>query len=301
MAKAESNGIDIEYETFGEPSSPAILLIAGLGIQLIAWDIEFCKKIADSGYYVIRFDNRDIGLSKKCNGMSMQEIMQKMFALFMGKAEPVPYTIDDMADDAAGLLDFLNIKKAHICGISMGGFIAQTFAIKYPEKTLSLISIYSHSGENRAFQPTKEAMEAMLAPAPVERENYIEHMVKFFRLAHGNGLPFDDEFHRNLAAQSYDRSFYQDGIARQYLAILTQNDRTSALKNLKIPSLIIHGDDDPLVPLSGGQATADAIPQAKLKIIKGMGHAMPNIKNMWWSEVLEEMLRHQNQINSVNK
>ncbi|MBF0413063.1 MAG: alpha/beta hydrolase [Desulfamplus sp.] len=291
MAIAKSNGIDIEYETFGNLSDKAILLIAGLGIQLIVWDSRFCQKLADNGYYVVRFDNRDIGLSTKCNGMSMQEIMQKMFALFVGKAETVPYSLDDMADDTAGLLDFLNINKAHVCGMSMGGFIAQTFAVKHPDRILSLISIYSHPGENRAFQPTKEAMEAMLAPAPVERDGYIEHMTKFFRLAYGNGLPFDQEFHRNLAANSYDRSFYQDGIARQYLAILTQKDRTPYLKNMKVPALVIHGDDDPLVPLSGGEATAGAIPVAELKIIKGMGHAMPS-PNAWWEEISDTILRH---------
>lgn len=292
MAVAQSNGIEIEYETFGNSSNPAVVLIAGLGVQLIAWDSRFCKKMADNGYYVIRFDNRDSGLSTKCNGMSMQEIMNKMFALFVGKAEPVPYTIDDMADDVACLLDFLTIAKAHVCGISMGGFIAQTFAIKYPERISSLTSVYSHTGENRAFQPTKEAMEAMIAPAPAERNGYIEHMSRFFRLVYGNGLPFDEEFHREMAAASYDRSFYPDGIARQYLAILTQNNRTSYLNNLSVPSLIIHGDDDPLVPLSGGKATAESIPGAELKIVNGMGHAMPNLDN-WWSDILDTMLCHQ--------
>ncbi|MBF0204447.1 MAG: alpha/beta hydrolase [Desulfamplus sp.] len=196
-----------------------------------------------------------------------------------------------MADDALGLLDSLNISQAHVCGISMGGFIAQTLAIKYPERISSLISVYSHTGNNGAFQPTKEAMEAMLAPAPAERNGFIEHMVKFFKLVYGNGLPFDDEYHRNLAATSYDRSFYPEGIARHYLSILTQDDRTSHLNAIKIPSLVIHGDDDLLVPLSGGRATAEAIPDAELKIIKGMGHAMPNMNN-WWSDISNIMVDH---------
>ncbi len=293
MSKAKSNGIEIEYETFGKPSSPALLLVAGLGVQLITWNSDFCREIADSGYYVIRFDNRDIGLSTKYSGMSMQDVMKKMFALFVGKEESVPYSIDDMADDTAGLLDFLNISKAHICGMSMGGFIAQTFAIKYPNRVLSLISIYSHTGKNGAFKPTKEAFEAMIAPAPAERNGYIEHMIKFFQLVYGSGLPFDEDFHRNMAAKSYDRSFSPDGIARQYLAILTQKDRTLALSQLKVPSLIIHGDDDILVPLTGGEATAEAIPDSKLKIIKGMGHAMPNY-NRWWIEIGEAILKHLN-------
>ncbi|MBF0231663.1 MAG: alpha/beta fold hydrolase [Desulfamplus sp.] len=291
MAKARSNGIEIEYEVFGNSSSPALLLIAGLGVQLIGWESNFCRTIADQGFYVIRFDNRDIGLSTKCNGLSMQQITKKMFSLFMGKQEQVPYSIDDMADDAAGLLDFLNISKANVCGISMGGFIAQTLAINHPDRMLSLASVYSHTGDNRSFQPTKEAMEAMLAPAPAHRDGYIEHMTRFFELVHGNGLPFDEPFHRDLAASSYDRAFYSDGIARQYLAILTQKDRTKNLGNLKIPSLVIHGDDDPLVPLSGAEATAQAIPGSEFKLIKGMGHAMPNM-NLWWQDILNAMINH---------
>ncbi|MBF0209653.1 MAG: alpha/beta hydrolase [Desulfamplus sp.] len=296
MAKAKSNDIEIEYETFGDSSSPAVVLIAGLGVQMVGWDIRFCKKMADSGYYVIRFDNRDSGLSTQCNGMSIEEITKKMFSLFVGKPEPVPYSIDDMADDVAGLLDFLKISKAHICGISMGGFIAQTFAINYPKRILTLTSIYSHTGDNLAFQPTQEAAEAMLTPAPCDRRGYIEHMTNLFRLSYGSGLPFDEKFHRDFAANSYDRSFYPDSIARQYLAILTQNNRSSYLKNITTPSLVIHGNDDPLVPLSGGKATAESIPTSKFKIIEGMGHALPNIDN-WWSDILNLMLEHQNSHN----
>ncbi|MBF0468374.1 MAG: alpha/beta fold hydrolase [Desulfamplus sp.] len=293
MAKAQSNGIEIEYETFGSSSSPALLLIAGLGVQLIGWESSFCGKLADQGFYVIRFDNRDIGLSTKCDGLSMQEITKKMFALFMGKREQVPYSIDDMADDAAGLLDFLDIRKAHVCGISMGGFIAQTLAVNHPDRMSSLTSVYSHTGDNRSFQPAKEAMDAMLAPAPAHRDGYIEHMTRFFELVHGNGLQFDEEFHRDLAASSYDRSFYPEGIARQYLAILTQKKRTKTLGDLKVPSLVIHGDDDPLVPLSGGEATAQAIPGSQFKIVKGMGHAMPCM-NLWWSDILDAITEHMN-------
>lgn len=297
MAQAESNGILIEYETFGDPSSPAILLFAGLGVQLIGWESRICQKLSNSGYYVIRFDNRDAGLSTKCNGtMSSKELTKKMYALLTGKSETVPYTIDDMADDAAGLLDFLKVGKAHVCGMSMGGFIAQTFAIKHSERTLTLTSIYSHTGKNGAFQPTKEALEGMIAPVPVERNGYISHKTKFFKLVHGKGLPFDEEFHKEMSAKSYDRSFYPDGIARQYLAILTQKDRTLYLNKIKVPALVIHGDDDPLVPLSGGKATADAISDSEFKIIKGMGHAMPNPNNAWWDEILDSMIEHMRKI-----
>ena len=196
-----------------------------------------------------------------------------------------------MANDAAGLLDALNIDKAHICGMSMGGYIAQTFAINNPSRTLSLTSIYSHCGNRKEFLPTQEVMAAMMTPTPEEREAYIEYMLKFFKLIYGTGLPFDEEFHRALAAQSYDRSFCPEGTARQYLAIMVQKDRTAELGELKVPSLIIHGDADPLVPMAGGKATADAIQGAVLKTINGMGHVIPNL-NAYWKGIKDSMINH---------
>jgi pimeloyl-ACP methyl ester carboxylesterase len=248
-------------------------------------------KLSDHGYHVIRYDNRDSGLSTKFSEVGLTEAMEKIGALFMGEKVPVPYSIEDMANDAAGLLDFLDIKQAHICGMSMGGFIAQTFAINYPNRILSLTSIYSSPGNRKEFQPTKEVMEFMLTPIPEERDAYIEHTTKYFKLISGAGLPFDEDFHRNMAAQSYDRSFCPEGVARQYLAIMTQKERLSDLENLAIPALVIHGDDDPVVPLAAGKATAEAIPNSELKIIKGMGHAMPNLQ-AYWSDILDAMINH---------
>ena len=291
MTTVNANSIQIEYETFGNPSSPALLLIIGLGGQLIHWQDEFCQQIADNGYHVIRYDNRDAGLSTKHDELAMPEIMEKIGALFSGQKVPTPYTIEDMANDAAGLLDALNIDKAHICGMSMGGYIAQTFAINNPSRTLSLTSIYSHCGNRKEFLPTQEVMEAMMTPTPEERETYIEYMLKFFKLIYGTGLPFDEEFHRALAAQSYDRSFCPEGTARQYLAIMVQKDRTAELGELKVPSLIIHGDADPLVPMAGGKATADAIQGAVLKTINGMGHVIPNL-NAYWKGIKDSMINH---------
>jgi len=291
MPQANVNGIQIEYETFGDKSSPSILLIMGLAGQLIHWQKEFCIKLSDQGYHVIRFDNRDSGLSTKFNELSMTEAMEKIGALFMGEKIPVPYSIYDMANDAAGLLDFLDIKQAHICGMSMGGFIAQTFAINNPDRILSLTSIYSGPGNRQEFQPTQEVMEFMLTPAPEERNAYIEYTMKYFKLISGTGLPFDEDFHRNLASQAYDRSFCPEGVARQYLAIMTQKDRASDLEKLSIQAIIIHGDDDPVIPLAAGKATADAIPNSELKIIKGMGHAVPNLQ-AYWSDILDAMINH---------
>jgi pimeloyl-ACP methyl ester carboxylesterase len=291
MTTANANGIQIEYETFGDSSSPALLLIIGLGGQLIYWQDEFCEQIADTGYYVIRYDNRDTGLSTKFEGLSAEEVMEKVGALFMGQKVTVPYTIEDMALDAAGLLDALNIEKAHICGMSMGGYIAQTFAINNPSRTLSLTSIYSTPGNRSQYPPTQEVLEAMMEPVPKEREPYIEYILKFHKLTYGTGLPFDDEFHRTLANKAYDRSLCPEGTGRQYLAIMAQDDRTSKLGGLKVPTLIIHGDADPLVPLAGGKATAEAIPGAEFMVVKGMGHVIPNL-NAYWGDIKDALIDH---------
>jgi len=227
--KEYNSAIQIEYETFGEVSHPTLLLIIGLGNQLTHWQDEFCQQIADSGFHVIRYDNRDAGLSTKFEGLKTDEIMEKIGALFMGQTTSVPYTINDMSDDAAGLLDALNIEKAHVCGMSMGGYIAQTFAIDNPSRTLSLTSIYSHPGNRGDFLPAQEVMEAMMKPIPRKRDEYIEYMVDTYKLISGSGLPFDEDFHRNLCARAFDRSFCLEGVGRQYLAIMSQDDRREAL------------------------------------------------------------------------
>ena len=291
MPTANANGIQFEYETFGDPSSPALLLIIGLGGQLIYWQEEFCQQIADSGYYVIRYDNRDVGLSTKFEGLNSKEIMEKVMALFSGQNVSVPYTMEDMANDAVGLLDTLGIDKAHICGMSMGGYIAQTFAINNPYRTLTLTSIYSTPGNRSDFPPTQEVMEAMMEPMPTGREAYIEYMLKFFRLTYGTGLPFDEEFYKTLSIKAYERGVYPEGTGRQYLAILTQKVRTDDLRKLSVPSLIVHGDADPLVPIAGGKATADAIPGAEFMVVKGMGHVTPNL-NAYWSDIKDAIIKH---------
>ena len=295
MATANANGIQIAYETFGDPSSPALLLIIGVGCQLIHWQDEFCQQIAESGYHVIRYDNRDSGLSTKIDKLSGPELMGKIKALLSGQTVTTPYTIEDMANDAVGLLDAVNIEKAHICGMSMGGYIAQTFAVMNPSRALSLTSIYSHTGNRQAFPPTREALEASMEPSPDEREPYIAHMLNLYKLLFGTGLPFDDEFHRILAGRLYDRSYCPEGKGRQYLAIMVQNDRTAELGEIEIPSLIIHGDEDPLVPIAGGKATAEAIPDSEFKVIEGMGHAMPNL-NAYWSDIKDAMINHMGKV-----
>jgi pimeloyl-ACP methyl ester carboxylesterase len=290
MTNVSANNIRIEYETFGDPSAPALLLIIGLGGQLIEWHEKFCRRLVERGHYVIRFDNRDAGLSTKFEQAGLPNLTEMANAVLRGEPITAPYSIADMADDAVGLLDALGIDKAHVCGMSMGGMIAQTVAVKHPGRVLSLISIYSTTGNPELPQPRPEAMEVLLTPPPSERDAYIEHTVNVFRTIAGSGFPFDREFHRNLAARSYDRAFYPQGATRQLMAIVSQENRKPALGSVTVPTLVIHGSDDPLVPVECGRDTADAIPGAELLIIEGMGHDLPPAGA--WPRIVEAIAEH---------
>ncbi|MDB4264638.1 alpha/beta fold hydrolase [bacterium] len=276
MTQVEANSIQIEYETFGEPDSPALLLIIGIIGQLTFWDEKLCQQLAQQGHYVIRFDNRDAGLSSKIEEAGVPDIMKTIKKQMKGETIKVPYTIEDMADDAVGLLDALGIEKAHICGMSMGGMIAQTIAINYPKRVLSLISIYSNTGDPEEPQSESKARKFLLAPQTEEREAYIEKGIIFFSTISGPGFPYDEKWLRNFVAQSYDRAYNPEGVARQFVAILAQKNRRPELKSLSTPALIIHGADDPLVLVECGKNTAADIPGAELMIIDGMGHDLPH-------------------------
>lgn len=270
MPSETANGITIEYDTFGDSTSPPVLLIMGLGVQMTLWDPAFCQAIADAGYYVIRFDNRDVGLSTWFDDDGVIELTD----LLGGTVTP-PYSLVDMATDAAGLLDALGIDAAHIVGASMGGMIAQTFALEFPDKTLSLTSIMSTTGDPSVGQPSPEALGALVGPPPTTRDEAMERAVQVAKAIGSPGYPMDDAVIRDEAAAAFDRSFHPDGMTRQLAAIVTQPDRTSALGSLRAPTLVIHGADDPLVDPSGGRATAGAVPGARLKIVPGMGHDLP--------------------------
>jgi pimeloyl-ACP methyl ester carboxylesterase len=213
-----------------------------------------------------------------------------------GEAIQPPYTIEDMADDAVGLLDALGIEKAHICGMSMGGMIAQAVVINHPRRVLSLISIYSTTGNPELPPPTQEALGILLTPPPEEREANIEHTTKLFRAIAGPGFPFDEEWHRHLAAQAYDRAFYVPGVARQFVAIWTQKNRKPKLASVSVPTLVIHGTDDPLVPVEGGKDTAEAVPEAELKIIEGMGHDLPH--SGAWPQIIDAIVDHTHKVDA---
>ena len=268
MPRAKSNGIELEYETMGNPDDPALLLIMGFTAQLTAWDDAFCRRLVDAGpFHVIRFDNRDVGLSSRIEGdVDLAE-------LFGGTITSVPYSLDDMAADAAGLLDALGIEKAHIVGASMGGMIAQLVAINHPDKTLSLCSIMSTTGDPSVGQPTPEAMAALMAPAPTNRAEAEAAGIASARIL--SPVHFDEAKAATRAGDAYDRAHDPKGVARQMAAIGTQADRTPKLANVTVPSLVIHGRPDPLVTLSGGEATAKAIPGATLLVLDEMGHDNP--------------------------
>lgn len=272
---AQCNGIEIAYETFGERSDPALLLIMGLGVQMIHWHPDFCRALADRGFHVIRFDNRDAGHSTKIEGGPEPNVMAAMG----GDTSSACYTLEDMADDAVGLLDHLDAGAAHLVGASLGGMVAQTMAIRHPARVLSLTSIMSTTGAREVGQPRPEALPALLTPAPAEREAFIEHALSIWRTIGSPGFARDESWIRQVAGEAHDRSFNPIGTARQLLAAVASGDRTEALGQVSVPTLVIHGRDDPLIDRSGGVATASAVSGAELLEIPGMAHDLP--REVW--------------------
>jgi pimeloyl-ACP methyl ester carboxylesterase len=272
--RAPANGIEIVYETIGDDADPPLLLVMGLGMQLIHWDRELCERIAARGFRVIRFDNRDAGRSTKIDAP-----VPPVARALAGLRIDAPYLLDDMADDALGLLDHLGVEEVHVVGASMGGMIAQTMAIRRPERVRSLTSIMSTTGERRAGRPKLRVWSVLARRAPSARDAYVEHFVRVFKMIGSKGLPFDEQRVRAVAAASYERGHHPAGAGRQLAAIIASGDRTERLRELRLPTLVVHGRDDPLVPFRGGQATARAIPEARLLAIPGMGHDLP--REVW--------------------
>ena len=274
MPFVKANGIEIAYEEFGEARAPAILLTMGLGVQLIAWPEPFCKGLADRGFRVIRYDNRDVGLSTKINGGPPPDIGAAFANLMSGKPVAAPYKLGDMAQDAVGLLDGLGIAKAHIVGVSMGGMISQLVAADFPQRTSSLVSIMSTSGDPSVPPGKPEAMAVLMGPRPdpKDREAVMAHSMNTLRVIAGPGYPLEEAELRRRVEAAVDRSYYPPGLARQLVGILASGSRVEALKRIRVPTLVIHGDEDPLVPIEGGRHTAAQIPGARLEIIPRMGH-----------------------------
>jgi pimeloyl-ACP methyl ester carboxylesterase len=270
------SGLTLEYDTVGSPGDAPLLLISGLGTQLISWDDGLCGLLADAGHLVVRFDNRDAGLSTKFDDrpVDLAAVLRAVADGDLATARSlVPYTLSDMARDAVELLDELGIGRAHVCGASMGGMIAQTAAIEHPGRVRSLTSIMSTTGEPAYGRSTREARQVLLSPAPVGREAVIEDSVR--ALVWHSRRYADPEAVRDLAARSYDRCFCPDGTVRQLAAVTASGSRADGLRALDVPTLVIHGLDDTLIEPSGGERTAELVPGAELLLVPDMGHDRP--------------------------
>lgn len=279
MARLRANGIEIEYEAMGDPAAPPMLLIMGLGAQLVTWDDGFCEALVERGFRVIRYDNRDAGLSTKMEAAGPPDVI----AAYAGNPKPA-YTLDDLATDAVGVLDALGIPAAHIVGASMGGFIAQLVAINHPERVLSLTSIMSGPGGEDGVAPTAEAAALLVRPMPPTREERIQALLESSRVLAGENNPLDEVRERAKIERTYDRMYYRDGFGRQLVAILAAESRVRRLGSVKVPTLVVHGLDDPLVPIENGRRVAAAVPGARLLELEGMGH---NVPEHHWAKVAD--------------
>jgi pimeloyl-ACP methyl ester carboxylesterase len=279
---APANGIELAYQEIGDRDGEPLLLVMGLGTQMLAWDEEFCAMLAQRGFRVVRFDNRDIGRSTMLDAAGVP----KRLDVFVGRRSTAAYLLSDMAADAAGLMDHLGIDAAHVVGASMGGMIGQTLAIERPEKVRSLVSIMSTTGNRRVGSPTPRAYALLFARFPRGRQAYVKRVVKTFELIGSPAFPMEEQRLREIAGAMYDRSHHPAGILRQIHAISASGNRTRALGELTLPVTVIHGTRDPLIRPSGGRATARAIPGARLRLIEGMGHDLPE---KLWPTLVEEI------------
>lgn len=271
MPRARANGIEIEYETYGDRAGRPLVLLRGLSTQLIHWDPDFCRALAERGHFLVIFDNRDVGKTTWFDDAGMPDLG----AILSGDASTLAYGLDDMADDTIGLMDALGLETAHIAGISMGGMIVQTAAIRHPKRVRSLTSVMSSTGGSGLPPPTPEAMEALIAPSPEERGPYVEHTVRTQRVISSPGFPFDEAREAEIAGRAFDRAFHPAGSARQMAAVQAHGDRRPQLAALDVPTLVIHGTGDSLISPEHGRDTAAVIPGSTLLMIEGMGHDIP--------------------------
>jgi pimeloyl-ACP methyl ester carboxylesterase len=279
---APVNGIEIAYQEIGDPDGEPLLLVMGLATQMLAWDEELCAMLAERGFRVVRFDNRDIGRSTKIEAAGLP----KRTDMLLGRRRTAPYLLRDMAADTTGLMDHLGIESAHLAGASMGGMIAQAVAIRHPERVRSLVSMMSSTGNRWLGMPTWKAFGTLFARPRPGREAAIENTVRTFKTIGSPAYPMDEARFRELAGASYDRSHSRAGIARQLHAITASGDRTTALERLRLPATVLHGGSDPLIRPAAGRATARAIRDSRLRIFDGMGHDLPPAL---WPDFAEEI------------
>ena len=288
--RARANGIELCWDSFGDDGAPPMLLIMGLAAQMIAWHDEFCALLAARGFRVIRFDNRDIGLSTRFDSAGVPNVGAALAAAMQG--EPVtgaPYRLSDMAADAFGLLDALGIERAHVVGASMGGAIAQTMAIERPARLRTLTSIMATTGAPGLPPPTPEALAVLFKPPAPDQASYFESYAQTWKVLRAGSFPLDEARDLSRAGQTWARGLNPAGSARQLVAVLASGSRKEALREVRVPTLVLHGDADPLVPLGCGVDTAESVPGAKLVVIKGMGHALPI---SMWSQIIDAIAAH---------
>ena len=288
-AMARSNGIELCWDSFGDPRAEPVLLIMGLATQMIAWDDAFCAKLAARGHWVVRFDNRDVGLSTKLDAHGLPNVVQMLQASMLGQPVAAPYNLSDMARDTVGLLDALKIDRAHVVGASMGGAIAQTLAIEHPGRLRTLTSIMATSGDPTLPPPTPEALQLLMTPSPADLEGYFKRYTQTMKLLRGASFALDEARDLERAAMAFNRGLHPAGAARQLVAILASGSRKAALASVRVPTLVIHGDADPLVPLACGIDVADTVPGAQRLVIEGMGHALPITH---WPRIVEAIAGH---------
>ena len=288
-ARVKANGIELVYDTFGEPDAPPMLLIMGLGCQMIDWKDGFCSLLAGRGFRVVRFDNRDVGQSTRFEEGGHPQIGEMIEAMQRGEAVEAPYLLSDLVADAIGLLDALGIEKAHVVGLSMGGMIAQLMAAGHPDRVLTLTSIMSTTGEPGLPVSTPEAWACLTAPLETELGPFLEQYVAKWSVYAGPKYPIDPELARDHATRLFERGTHSAGRDRQMAAILASGSRREALRSVTCPALVIHGDSDPVVRIEAGKATADAIGGAELLVIEGMGH---DLARGVWLRVADAIARH---------
>jgi pimeloyl-ACP methyl ester carboxylesterase len=286
---ARANGIDLCYEIFGEPDAEPMLLIMGLGAQMIHWDDDFCRQLAARGFRVIRFDNRDIGKSSHLSGGKRLTPLELIKLRFLRIPVAAPYRLRDMAEDTVGLMDVLGIRSAHLVGASMGGMIAQEIAISFPQRVRSLTSIMSTTGNPRIPPPTREATAVLMAPPATTREEYYARFAHTWKVLRVGSFPEDEALDRSRAERTFERGLNPAGVGRQLRAILASGSRKERLHQVKAPTLVIHGTVDPLVRPEGGKDTAASIPGAKLLMVEGMGHALPI---PMWPQIIDAIDSH---------
>jgi pimeloyl-ACP methyl ester carboxylesterase len=276
MPNASVNGLTIAYETHGAADRPVVLLVMGLGAQLTIWPDELVDALVAEGFRVVRFDNRDCGLSSKFEKWGKADLQAAIQRLMSGQSIETPYRLDDMANDAVGLLDALGIERAHVVGASMGGMIAQVVAARRPERTASLVSIMSTSSRPGLPPGKPEAVQAILTrPETTDRTELVRHGMWLREMIGSPGYAADPAWLRRFVERNVDRSYYPEGVGRQYLAILASGDRVGLLRGVTRPTLVIHGTADPLLPLECGRDVAELVPGARFEAIPGMGHDLP--------------------------